>query len=960
MASQKFAVIWYTFLSFWVNLFFNWKVVFLKFRAILQKLKCLMATDGSREREKMKKPSLTRKNLSSAITLLLTLTIAASFIAALPDTYGQSLVQVSMTAILYKTPNPVGVNQKMFIEGLVSPTPGIVNLTFNITKPDKTVETLIKTTDATAEAQFEYTPNQIGSWSIKLFWAGDATHSNATATTTFTVQTEAVPPITKITVFTYVSATPKIVGIGEKVLLNGMVTPPREYNAIYKDLIFTITKPSGTVVTHKQNTESAGTVVYMFTCDELGNYTVKLSFPGDYLHPAIDSPITKWTVATTGTPRYQNEPLPTGQWTYPISTEYWEWYQIAGSWPQPWYDAAGTSFNPNSLAPNAPHILWKTPLSLSGMVGENGWQGLTGTEGYKGQGTSRRMMNMIAGMGRLYYVIPEYIEYNLTTAALVATPVVHCIDQTTGKELYKSVLPINPLYPFTQDAILGSGSICLEILPEAKVDPITGVSQKSAISLWVTGGGIWEVDAFSGSCLYYLGGNFDARLFSQAGVQYDQGSLYLTNYPMSGNLTRFDTRSKTVVWTKQISDPTNIGGGMLATLGSTSRTWNATTGESICNSTALDVYSPQRVTTLVNGMTVVGLADMTFRGVNLTTGKEMWKSPNMDPPWGVFTSYVSASAYGNYYQGGMDGNVYCVNLTTGQFVWKFYCGDSTETATGTLSPQGQPIIADGKVYITAGARSPPYPTPRGVKLFCLNAFNGSLIWEYDGIFTQQASGGISSGNLFIGNMYDGCVYNFGKGPSAMTVSASPKVIASGSSVLIEGTVTDQSPGATGTPAVSDASMSSWMQYLYNNKPMPTNATGVTVLLQAKYSNGTLIDISHVTSDSMGHYEYAWTPPTQDTYKIIATFEGSESYWSSTEQTGLAVTKAVSPVVTPTPTATVAPTASPIVTPTVAPTPSPTTPQGPGALPFSTVYAVSAAVVIIAVVAVTALVLRRRK
>ncbi len=36
----------------------------------------------------------------------------------------------------------------------------------------------------------------------------------------------------------------------------------------------------------------------------------------------------------------------------------------------------------------------------------------------------------------------------------------------------------------------------------------------------------------------------------------------------------------------------------------------------------------------------------------------------------------------------------------------------------------------------------------------------------------------------------------------------------GTSVMITGSVTDQSPGAAGTPAISDEDMSAWMEYMY--------------------------------------------------------------------------------------------------------------------------------------------------
>jgi hypothetical protein len=154
---------------------------------------------------------------------------------------------------------------------------------------------------------------------------------------------------------------------------------------------------------------------------------------------------------------------------------------------------------------------------------------------------------------------------------------------------------------------------------------------------------------------------------------------------------------------------------------------------------------------------------------------------------------------------------------------------------------------------------------------------------------------MSSGILWYNDWYQGQLFAFGKGESATTVSAPETTIPLGNSVLIQGTVTDQSPGTTsfgqpaaGTPAVSDDSQNQWVGYLYMNLPMPTNATGVPVTLLAMRSDGTPIDIAHVTSDSMGHYEYTWTPPDQDTYKILAVFEGSNSYYTSSAETGLSV------------------------------------------------------------------------
>jgi hypothetical protein len=182
----------------------------------------------------------------------------------------------------------------------------------------------------------------------------------------------------------------------------------------------------------------------------------------------------------------------------------------------------------------------------------------------------------------------------------------------------------------------------------------------------------------------------------------------------------------------------------------------------------------------------------------------------------------------------------------------------------------------------------------------MDAYTGDILWE---IPFFEGNGGIASGVLFIGNDYDGCLYAFGKGETATTVSVSQNPIAKGESTVIQGTVTDQSAGAMGTPAIADEDMSEWMQHLYMNKPEPGDVNGVTVSICAIASDGTVIDIGQATSDSSGVYGLLWAPPDQDTYRIVASFDGSGSYYSSWAETILGVTAAsVSPEFPDVPTA----------------------------------------------------------
>jgi hypothetical protein len=82
------------------------------------------------------------------------------------------------------------------------------------------------------------------------------------------------------------------------------------------------------------------------------------------------------------------------------------------------------------------------------------------------------------------------------------------------------------------------------------------------------------------------------------------------------------------------------------------------------------------------------------------------------------------------------------------------------------------------------------------------------------------------------------------------------------------------------PAIADEYMSEWMQYLYMNKPMPDNANGVPVKIEAIDADGNSFTIGTTTSDVNGNYGIIWNPPHEGIFTIVATFEGSETYWSS--------------------------------------------------------------------------------
>jgi hypothetical protein len=160
------------------------------------------------------------------------------------------------------------------------------------------------------------------------------------------------------------------------------------------------------------------------------------------------------------------------------------------------------------------------------------------------------------------------------------------------------------------------------------------------------------------------------------------------------------------------------------------------------------------------------------------------------------------------------------------------------------------------------------------------------------------------------NCYDMQVYSIGKGPSATIVSASPKVSVNGGSVLVEGTVMDIAAGTkqaeqaarfpNGVAAVSDGSMSDWMEYVYMQQPEPTNATGVNITVSVIDPNNNTYDVGTTTSNTDGTFGLTFDPPVSGKYTIVATFSGSESYYSAYSTTYLYVTEPPTTTAAPTP------------------------------------------------------------
>jgi hypothetical protein len=212
-------------------------------------------------------------------------------------------------------------------------------------------------------------------------------------------------------------------------------------------------------------------------------------------------------------------------------------------------------------------------------------------------------------------------------------------------------------------------------------------------------------------------------------------------------------------------------------------------------------------------------------------------------------------------------------------------------------------MADGKIYLQGDVHSPNSPLWKGQQLYCINATTGTQIWSIFN-YPQNMYGGVApvaDGMLVAFNGYDSQLYAFGQGSTQTTVQAPLSDISLGQGLVIRGTVIDTSAGTqqleqkadfpNGVPAVSDASQSAWMEYVYMQKPKPATATGIPVQISVTDSNDNTRIIGTATTDASGMFSLNWKPEITGNYTITATFLGSQSYWGSSSETSFSVDSA---------------------------------------------------------------------
>ncbi len=792
-------------------------------------------------------------------TLLIIMLVSVSLFACVQPA-AATVVNFDTFCFISAAPNPVGVNQEVLITYLVDKVNPIATIradfftgfTVTITKPNGDVEN--KTglaADSTSTGYFMYVPNQVGTYYLQVSFPGQWANSTAGSITMFG------PVLQDI---------------------------ERWY------------KPST---------------------------SVKL--------PLV--------VQQEPVERAANPPLPTGYWTTPIYSENKGWASRADNWLMQGYDVNGRFFNgqgafsPITTAPKSAHVLWTKAITYGGLVsakfGDKSY--------YTGLVYEQFYMPVILN-GRIIYN-----DHGPTSGGNLGGPQdnfgARCLDLYTGEEVW--YLPGTTI-DFAQTLSIDTPNEH-GVLPYLWTAPTGGLFGGGTGLTWImydawTGKPIVTIKNVTagtaifgpkGEILMYVLNPATNRLamWNSTRCIFKGTPTPATAAPSSedfwsppiGSVADFNAGIEWNVTIPQIDPGLSIKAVSLAdnvilcaAYGDVTYPQTQTVYPAILRDAAFpatleksngnypssvqalwvkdrsDIYGYVELHWNINeGMySIFDDATLKIHTYDVKTGDVLSVTDpisNVGSPWAVFSH--SWMAYGRTYIWGYDGHVRAFDGRTGKLVCDFDTGSAgLETAYGTYAIYAGATIADRTVFFGTDEHSPDADLWRNSKLYAFNADNGQEIWKISGWYHYQS---ISNGYLTAVNSYDQKIYTFGKGPSATSVSVTPKVSTSGATVLIEGTVTDQSPGQKDTPCVSDGDQTAWMEYLHMQKPMPTHVTGVPVKLSAHRADGSSIDIATVMSDNTG-FKYAWTPTDNDLYTIVATFDGTEAYGNSYATTAVSV------------------------------------------------------------------------
>ncbi|MCW4002398.1 MAG: hypothetical protein NWE95_00590 [Candidatus Bathyarchaeota archaeon] len=741
--------------------------------------------------------------------------------------------------------------------------------------------------------------------------------------------------------YAFIGATPNPVGVNQEVLLHlGISEATSGTYAQWKGLTVTVTKPDGTTQTlGPYNTDATGGTGTIFVPTMEGTYKFQSHFPaqemgmpfgapGTIYYLASDSPVIELVVQAEPIQYHPGFPLPTEYWTRPINAQFFEWASIGGNWLYP----AGSYTMPpihklhegNEEAPETAHILWTKQYAPGGLTG-----GDLGNYQYEmGDAYVGKFLGSVIIDGVLYYN-----AYQAQGGTAVEQNVI-AVDLKTGEELWvknwnNSRLSFGQV--FFWDGFNYHGAFAY-LITEASgtwnaYDALTGRwvwrinNVPSGFNLYGPKGEIYRYTVNTANGWMTLW-NSSRALNPQNTGSVGDGSWDVIGGTYNGN--------RGIEWNKTIEK--GLPGSVAAysfnnmIFGSTSMAFPGASGPTITSwaiSTKIgdegrtifkktwNTANPDGNITWVfcdtawdDDVFIISAKEtIDYYGFSLKTGELLWKTEPESYLAFYDKWYGPALGYGKFYTGRMTGVVTCYDLKTGQKLWAYNVTDKYgEILWSKNFPIEYHFLTDGKIYLSYGEHSPINPTGRGAPFVCLNATTGEEIWTLSWEANWWGGHAIIGDNVIAGfNGYDNRIYAIGRGPSSTTVAASPKVSTHGSTVLVEGFVMDISPGTSkyaltarfpnGVPAVSDSSMTDWMQYVHMQYPRPTDVTGVDVTISVIDPNGNVYDVGTATSDARGFYSCVFEPEVPGKYTILASFAGTKGYYGSFAETAINVEEA---------------------------------------------------------------------
>jgi hypothetical protein len=834
-----------------------------------------------------------------AIALLLTLTISASLVLIPAANAHDPGWKIKTFAYILVSPNPVGVNQKVDIVMWVDKTMGgwfaasasndirMHNYKLTITDPDGETETQTFPIvwDTTSAQATTYTPAKTGTYTLKFdfpeqvcTWSTDYqndTYLASSATATLTVQEEPITAITSYPLPTEYWTRP-IYGENTdwwSISSNWLGTGSPEFTTINWGYNVAISGAVGSQTAHimwTRSLQSGGVVGGTNFVTPGDTYFEGTAYSGRFGNPIImagklfyKEPLNAWGAQSgpmvcvdlrTGELIWSRTDVPSPSFGYIYSYQDMNYHGVE----QPTLVAAGGGYG--SVVPAGTWI------------------------GYDGD-TGNWMFNVTNVPSGTKAMGPqgEYLQYVIANAGNTTNPDYRLMQWNSSK-------------------LAGTGMMA--------TGAISGVVDASTPNRYD-----WNVSIPWANTMVTMG-PFGPSLTFTVVVAYggDIMLCYNGTLPNTGSPSTFGRAISSAPY-QYLAVNLNASKG---TLGNVLwlKTYDAPSGATVFVS-GYDQTS---------GVFVESLKEpMQWVAYNLRTGDKMWGPVTYGTKGldyygndfgGVTDGYI---ADGKLYYSGEGGVMTCHDVLTGKLLWTYgNGGEGNYTGSGIYTGEGGyptmiEAIGNGIVYTSVIEHTVNTPIYKGARARAINGTDGTELYtlsDYGSSWTQAIADGFTA---FM-NGYDNQIYSVGRGPSATTVTASPKVSVNGGSVLVEGTVIDTAAGTkqneqaarfpNGVPAVSDESMIDWMEYVYQQKPRPTNATGVEVVISVLDPNNNYYEVGRATSDANGMFSCAFTPQVPGKYTIIATFEGSNGYWPSQAETAINVEEA--PAATPAPTPTPAP------------------------------------------------------